>query len=135
VKACPGIWLVLFVQAIAGCGLEYDHTIARVDGETVSLEVIERYRRAAFSGHTLDSRIVLVVRSGPFSWKRREIDVSEIDTIDLTSMERALSADKRWRALSPHDRASRRVFFPQAMGGGSLGRLRSTGRNGVPVPR
>lgn len=85
-------------------------SIATADCDSVKIEVIERYRKAAFSGHTLDSRYVLVVRSGGWWRKPREIDVTPVDTVDLTLMERTLPVSERWRPLAAHGKASRRVF-------------------------
>jgi len=96
----------------AGCAENYDHSIAVADCEGTKLELIERYRQAAVSGHTLDSRYVLVVHRGRWWGSRREIDITPFDTVDLSVLEQTLPPAERWRRLAPHETASRGVFVP-----------------------
>ena len=104
-------WPALLIAAlVAGCARNYDHKIAVVECDGKRIEVVERYRRASVSGHTLASRTVLVVGSGPGSRDWQEIDITPVDTVDLSAMERTLPAAEQWRQLAPHEKASRRVF-------------------------
>lgn len=105
--------VVLIAGLAAGCARNYDHVVASFECDGTKIEAIERYRQAGFSGHTLESRSVLVVSTGPRSRDRKEIDVTQVDSVDLSALERALPAAEQWRLLAPHQRgASRRVFVP-----------------------
>src|SRR5262245_59708010 len=103
-------WLVLMLCLAPACSTRYDHSIAVVRCKGTTLEVIERYRRQGFSGWTGNSRIVLRVEKEGFWRRTREIDVTPIDTVDLSVLERLQPAGLRWRALAPQDKVSRRVF-------------------------
>ena len=98
------------LSCLAACATRYDHSIAVATCDGIRIEVLERYRRQGFSGFTGDTRYVLIVKAGGFWRKRKEIDITPIDTIDLSGLERSLPAGDRWRGLAPHEKASRRVF-------------------------
>jgi hypothetical protein len=102
--------LCLLLGLASACATNYDHSIALVSCDGATIEVIERYRRAGFSGHTGLTRYVLVVKVGRWWWNRKEIDITPVDTVDLSVLERTLPPAERWQPLAPHEKASRRLF-------------------------
>jgi len=117
-------WLLLSLTA--GCARSYDHSIAVADCDGTKIEVIERYRQAAVSGHSLFSRYVLVVSPRRWWRKHKEIDITPVDTVDLAAMERTLPPAERWRQLAPHEKASRRVFVsPEEFSAGEYASISS----------
>src|SRR5262249_13150987 len=102
--------LVLLFCLTPACSTKYDHSVAVASCPGLTLEVVERYRRQGFSGWTGNSRFVIRVRKDGVRQRSREIDVTPIDTVDLSALERLQPDGARWHALAPHDQASRRVF-------------------------
>src|SRR5258705_6733164 len=102
--------LCLLLGLASACATNYDHFIALVSCDGATIEVIERSRRAGFSGHTGLTRYVLVVKAGRWWWNRKEIDITPVDTVDLSVLERTLPPAERWQPLAPHEKASRRLF-------------------------
>jgi hypothetical protein len=99
------ISLSLLLCLATACGVKLDHVIAEARCGGLTITVTERYRRQGFSGWTGETRYVLRVPTGRFRERRKEIDITPTDTVDLTALERHLPEEERWRALAPHRKA------------------------------